>query len=49
MYPKATLQCPKCGSTTRRQLLREAGCREHHETQSETATCPKCRIQMEKS
>ena len=47
--PKATLVCPKCGHTARRELFRVvAACRGHFETPTETAICPKCRVEMDR-
>ena len=39
--PRVTLVCKKCGTTARRELMREAGSRGIRETSSEPARCPK--------
>lgn len=47
--PKATLVCPKCKYTARRELYHlVAACRGHYETPTEKAICPKCRIEMDR-
>ncbi len=41
VYPKVSLTCNTCGAKARRPLVRQAGCRGHHETPCEPALCPK--------